>query len=431
MSRIVVIADAGQRQKSSHADDGSAEVSAPSGQQPAAGAQGARTQGDPAFELPPLINYKLPTKYWRFPAPSRVCFWRNIELTPIKTNQDIPVPEIFSTAEFPRSQDLLADTGLLVISWDSANGDSFYRSDETLNYLKTQGQIRISKLLSMGGTILMEGQTSTSRLVQDPYDAVFGEGELAVHTGWADIRSLAGPEAYPVDHGWWRWKARHPLLARIGERVTYKPNGRFAEDFEIYENVHPDFKPTIIADRPNANGDRNVRFTPGVGRDEYIWYGWFTSWGRDWIPLLGSKPKTIDAPVLLAKVVDNGLLLASTMWMSASQITIASRIAELTIDEELRGVVREYHRARLKLRNAVDRSLAVVGIISTAAAIGILAAAWDYALVHDSHAGAIALSVVGLGALSLTFSASSRYSFVRSRPYGVHWYQQLFKRRKL
>ena len=272
----------------------------------------------------------------------------------------------------------------------------------------------------------MEGQTANSALVQAPYDAVFGENEVCVLAGWEALRTLPGVQANTIGYGW-RSKHRHPLLDQLGETIKYEGNGRIPEDVEIYENVPPGVKPKTGNNASDGETERNLRFTPGIGRHKGISYGWFTSWGKAWIPLL--KENTIGAPILLAKTEGKGLLLASTMWMSASQVTVASRIAELAVDENLRKEVLRYHRKRVLYRRIADIGVAVIAAALVIAALWGLAWVWGAALDAENHVGAIALSVFGVGVLTVMATAWNRYRIVWSRPFGVGWYRQVLRRR--
>ena len=83
------------------------------------------------------------------------------------------------------------------MSWDSANGDPLYRSDATLNYLKTQAKVKVTNLLAQqGATVFLEGQTANAQPVQEPYDALFGYNEVRVITNWRDPSTIGGTDAH-------------------------------------------------------------------------------------------------------------------------------------------------------------------------------------------------------------------------------------------
>jgi hypothetical protein len=360
---------------------------------------------------PLITNYHLPAKFKDAPTPSRYCFWKAIPLT--AEDVEIPEPEIYSICAFPPSTDIYDQTSLLVLSWDSANGDPLYLSDAMLSYLETQGTVRIAKLLSENATILIETQAAQSRPVQEPYDAILGTNEVTVNSDWADNATVRGTDAAVNKHA-----KKHPILKVFSKSVAKDLNPERPRTAGIYENVPGE----LIPKNRDGTAKSNIRFHPRTGRDDAIWYGWFTWWGRDWIPLLNTESNHVHpSPVLLAKIKGKGLLLASTMWISASQCKLASRIAETAVSEELMESVRKYHKRKLRLRNAVDTSLFVTSLMIL---IGILIGL-TFLAEDQKHNWLLAVGGVGIVAIGVTWW--NMWTKFRARPFGVPWYLMLVR----
>ncbi|MBF6173229.1 hypothetical protein [Nocardia blacklockiae] len=356
-----------------------------------------------------IVNIQLPSKYHNNPPPSRYSFWKAIQLAAEDSKEALPAPVIYSVVTFPTSTDLYSNTKLLAISWDSANGDPLYRSDATLTYLRTQARVHIAELMKEGATVFIESQTAQSRPVQESYDAVLGAGELQVVTDWPSRATAHGRRTRRV-----RARKNHPVLRGLADPLDPDLNLCKTRPHEIFLNV-PD---ELI---PKANDGRargGIRYDPRSGISESTWFGWFTWWGPDWAPLLyNDGPDSDKGPVLLAKVRDRGLILASTMWISASQTRLASRIAETALSEDLMREVRRHHRAAKRRRLAVDL---LVGAAFLAGLILILTGL--IAVARDNDRDWV-LSVAGIGMVGTTVTAWQLFvQQIWRRPFGVPFY---------
>lgn len=369
-NRVVVLADPGQSDASE------------------------RRAGDE--DWPKVKNYQLPEKYVSASNPGRVCFWREIMFSNVDPDTPpVVAPEVFSVAEFPRSDQIFGDTALLIINWDAANGDPLYRADVTLAYLQTRGRVPIGRFLNGGGVALIESQTAQSRPVQESYDAIFDRREVTV-SSVSRYEHAAGAEAYVIPGA-----LSHPVVSifntdhvGIEASVTNRTN--------IFVNV-----PEEIRGAPGLRGsDGNI--------NQMLWFGWFTDWTVDWMPLLyvrvGGKERY---PVLLSKAVGNGLVLVSTMWLSLAQTRLSARIAEVARSEKLRKEAIALHRHVWRRRRAIDTLLGLL------AAGALVAAGAAFVEVARSARHSWILAALGIGAIGFSTSTWKLFLRIWARPLRV------------
>jgi hypothetical protein len=324
----------------------------------------------------------------------RHCYWQDV--LPITKD------DIYAIDDHPPAGELYGRTYLLVISYDSANGDPAFKSDVTLQYLETQARVRIHELLADGGTVLAECQTAQGVPVQKAYDAIFGGGELSVSVDVPPEGERRGASARIAKRF-----ANHPLL--VGMPGT------------VHENYQPAGE-RIFYDRFAKNPpDSSYIFDK---HKHSLWFGWFSWWGRDWVPLLyADVPHSYrlrngrgvgPAPILLAKVERNGLLLASTMWLAGARCTqLIENAADARLDE-----VRRCHRSIMRKRVLGDLT---IGLALVAALVGLLQLLIETAIRPDNFAFTWLLSVAGVGFVSAAIA--SWQWFIKSvwrRPHGVN-----------
>jgi hypothetical protein len=318
-------------------------------------------------------------------------------------------PRVYAITDYPSARKLYRKTKLLIINWDTANGDPAFTSDITLQYLETQARVRIHELLDAGGTVLAECQTAQGVPVQKSYDAIFGNGEIVVTTHVPPEQERRGETATIA-----RQYADHPLLVGMPKRLqqSYRSTGErlFYDRFAT---------PQQNAQRAETNENSGYIFD----RHKSLWFGWFTWWDRGWIPLLFAElPHSYlrkngwqaePAPVLLAKVERNGLLLASTLWMSGARCDrLIENVTDVEIDE-----VRTCHKAILRSRTIRDL---IVGFVLAASLVGILRLLVEAAIHPDSFSLAWLISVGGVGSVSFGLAAWNWYvTCVWRRPLGV------------
>jgi hypothetical protein len=259
------------------------------------------------------------------------------------------MPEVYSVAEFPRSDEIFKETGLLIVNWDAANGDPLYRGDATLTYLSTRGRVPIKRHLDGGGVLLIESQTASSRPVQESYDAIFDTREVTVGSVPGD-EFAAGLEAHVLDSAW-----NHPIFEGI-DQSTLRFESSISTDQQIFVNV-----PEELVALAGEEGPR--------GRDGHIskklWYGWFTHWGPEWMPLLYNRVgKNERYPILLSKACGPGLVLLSTLWLSVAQHDLSSRIAEVALNPGLLARAIEVQKRAQLRRRVIDYFTGLILIIA-------------------------------------------------------------------
>ena len=290
------------------------------------------------------------------------------------------------------------NTALLIVNWDAANGDPLYRGDATLTYLRTRGRVPISRFLNRGGVLLIESQTAQSRPVQESYDAIFATREVEVGSFVPKDEWAAGSEAYILK------RARgHPLLEIFNEEHV-RFESTVSEKVDIFEGVPHEIRPQS---NPGLRGsDGNV--------SRKLWFGWFTDWTVDWMPLLYVRVgKNERYPVLLAKTAGTGMVLLSTMWLSVAQHRLSCRIAEVARAPELLARATAVHRRARLRRRVMDVG---VGMLTLGAVTATGAGA--VALARSTHYSWI-LAALGIGTIGFATAAWRAFVHVWSRPLGV------------
>jgi hypothetical protein len=350
-------------------------------------------------DWPRVKNYQLPARYVDAPNPARVCFWREIRFRKVHlSNTDIAKPQVYSIAEFPRSDEIFKDTALLIVNWDAANGDSLYRGDDTLTYLATRGRVPIERFLNAGGVLLIESQTAQSRPVQESYDAIFDAREITVGKVEKD-EFAAGTEAHILN------SARNHPIVEIFDSASITFDSTVRDDANLFVNV-----PEEIRARPGYTG---LRGSDG-NISKKLWFGWFTKWSVDWMPLFYVRVgKNERYPVLLTKAYEGGLIVLSTMWLSVAQHPLSSRIAEVALSPELlAAAVKVQSRARRRRRLGDSLVGFIVLIALLVATLGVVA------LARRADQSWI-LAALGIGAIGLATAAWRVFRLVYDRPLSV------------
>lgn len=381
-------------------------VLADPGQSDASNSEAARN-GD----WPKVNNYQLPAKYVDAPNPGRVCFWPKIQFTTVSpSNAHVASPEVYSIAEFPRSDELFRDTQLLIVNWDAANGDPLYQADATLTYLSTRGQVPLKRFLNDGGVLLVESQTAQSRPVQESYDAIFDSREVTVGSVPRD-EFAAGTEAHVL-----RGARKHPIV-QFSDSSTLKFDSNVSTTEYIFVNV-----PTEVAAPVSQAGPRGSNGS--ISRK--LWFGWFTQWSVDWMPLLYIQVGQDDRyPVLLSKVHGRGLILLSTLWLSVAQHPLCSRIAEVALSSELLTESVRVQKRKVFNRRLVD---SLIGLVFTLAIF--LTAFGVVELARNAEQNWI-LATLGIGVIGLITAAWKIFLRVYDRPLGVSFIKTFGPRDRL
>jgi hypothetical protein len=290
-----------------------------------------------------LVDRTIPSKG----LPARSCFWDRVELP--------SPPEILSISDSnglvrsnPDAEQVRIDLAdIVIVNWDASNGDYSCGSDDVYLYFLTRKDRRTA-FLANGGILLCEFQSGKGVLHQGAYNVIFGEGEVTV---------------FEAQLGQIRKPARDETGRAQQKRNEARSHGAVVQKFHTYfwRIDHPLVKdlPNMLRARFVADTDQifnySTKFTEFQAykdRKSQLWRGWFVNWRKGWVPLLVAiTPKeqsaralqTVGAlhriywrllklaksqyehlfklprAVLLVKVEDNGLMLASTMWIAGSQ----------------------------------------------------------------------------------------------------------------
>lgn len=350
----------------------------------------------------------------------RSSFWENeLKLRELSV-EEYCVPDYVKKHEIVP----INNADIFIVSWDTVNGDPVCEADVTLRFFQSHGKNLVASLMSNGSILFSDFQTAYGVPVQASYDALFGKGELTVLDRVLDKDALSGKEAIRFNRS-----ARHPLLP-AEPKIEAQPISKNDKLFSL-----------------SVNSDRKDILPFEHYRDS-LWFGWFTSWRRDWIPLLSaSQPHDIDTssqlrrvPVLLAKVVDNGLLVASTMSPATAKCT---KLIDKLVEADL-NTIRQYHSRAMLRRNLGD--LVWAGIIFLALVL-ISLGLWSLYASETSEtvtissktftvfSGTVAvylkllLSVLSVGVLTAISLARDVYwKYVWNRPHGTGVLEPLWVR---
>lgn len=241
---------------------------------------------------------------------------------------------------------------LIVCNWDVANGEYNYDSDVTLAYFRARGAQDIRLFIDSGTRFLCEIQANGGRPNQNTYDSIFGEDEVTV-AGMGTLGSSGGLSygnsviVHPAGQN-------HPILASL---------------MDLKGNDDPRPVQEWVPALPQTPASESAYCTY---RDAIYW-GWFTKWGKGWVPLLqATQPSSDGKPrvVMLAKegTYPGGEYIATTMLMANTGLS-AFRKGLRNVDREaLIGFYSKVYQAhersmRLRTFGAWLAYLAVLGIV--------------------------------------------------------------------
>jgi hypothetical protein len=239
----------------------------------------------------------------------RTCQWAEyLAALGVADVETVSVADLERTYNVVRLQGRGTDwTGLVIVAWDSANGDAACGSDRTLAFFRDNGLVRLNQLMTFQSILLCEAQTAARVPLQAAYDAIFGPGEVTV------VSSAGAPDQDGVRRGPWGdwvrrqgWSLRHPVISLL---ISHHP-------------LLDDMSRRVRGERTYRGPLFNLRNRPSdeEGTDHILWRGWFTEWRRGWLPLVFAddphRGTSFRRPVLLAKPYRHGLLLASTLWIA-------------------------------------------------------------------------------------------------------------------
>jgi uncharacterized protein YfiM (DUF2279 family) len=349
--------------------------------------------------------------------PSRNCYWKHlpIKFTPENDSSvQVPKPEIFAIAEYPSQNRLYENTRLLVVNWDAANGDPLYRSDVTLEYFRSRADVRLTRHFQQGGLLLVESQAASNRPVQEAYDAILGSGEVVVLSTALPYEDGTGEIAYAN----MRLKD-HPLVKLSGTSGELRAVSENGSTGPVFLHVPDVLLPKRIDGQSAAVGYRDD--------GQRLWFGWFESWSAEWLPLYFASSKDAkrgSRAVMLCKRQGSGMVIASTLWASRVQPTLASRVVEMAfVPQMLESAQKQYQLAKRR-RRITDGFVAALLVMSVVLSEGALV--WMARSVESGWAlKALAWQgVSGVGAIAVVQVAWRWYrSRLWTRPLGVAWWR--------
>jgi hypothetical protein len=312
----------------------------------------------------------------------------------------------------------IPDADLIVISWDTANGDGGRGSDQTLQFFTAEGRSRLWELLNPysgdGAVLFCECQTVQGLPVQAAYDAIFGTGEITVLSEPINAAVRFGTQASPAKF----WGRTHPMMRGCEWPMHQAFLANIPQGRQL-QLLGPDTYP--VPDESNP-----VDTTPLIHyRRESLWFGWFTQWKRGWVPILvadfSSRTEAEyrglpEVPaILLAKKSGRGYVLASTLWL-AGMPEVGKFIRRLQ-DPDWEAI-RSYHR-RVRLSQFLeDLTLSLIML-----AIAVLLSIFVVQLTFSPSANSGLKTVVvgsGLSAISIfNIWVVRGWRRVWTRPYGT------------
>jgi hypothetical protein len=203
----------------------------------------------------------------------------------------------------------LATRQVLVLNFDSINGDPGFGSDIALDWFRH----RYPELLhwvAQGGILIVEGQTMLSVPTQASYDALFGHRELRV----------SGPSEKLVPGVEWR---------KIGGdcKITSK-----ARKYKLFEDIKPGSH-TITCPRDltldyffPGNAKLMLSSASALPSWRLLYRGWFSKlpvFRRQfrWVPLIETAHRRFNQAVLKGARHGKGVMFVSTMFLAGTAQT--------------------------------------------------------------------------------------------------------------
>jgi hypothetical protein len=201
---------------------------------------------------------------------------------------------------------LLDWADVLVLNFDSINGDPVFGSDVALDWFRHR-ELTILAFVAEGGIVVVEGQTMLSVPVQESYDAIFGRRELRV----------SGPTTRSVSS-----------VERDKIGGSCRINDEAGRRYNLFTGLGTN---RIFSDAP----DNVQHFFPGAARlalgvaneEDFTWKllyrGWFSrlrplSRRLRWVNLIETDNQPYPQAVLVGAQWGNGAIFASTMFLAGT-----------------------------------------------------------------------------------------------------------------
>ncbi len=221
------------------------------------------------------------------PAKRRYCFWSDV--LPRFSRVE------FEEVSFPEKRREIRYVGLddfdiIIFNWDVTDGDFTFESDIT-RAIVTRRRHHFRNFVRSGGLLIAECQSSHWKPDQSSYDLLFGENELRV----AEFINAGTGTTGNIN-----LKLReHPFLRLLPETISSEY--LYPRDLQWFP--------------PNSVSPRAIDLT----RSSKLYSGWFTEWRASWLPLVFEAKNRF--PIMLAKVDENGLYVATTMFLASSGVS--------------------------------------------------------------------------------------------------------------
>lgn len=200
--------------------------------------------------------------------------------------------------------ELLQDAEVLIVNWDSINGDPDFGAHITCDWCAHRRNNILGWVFD-GGVLLIEGQANLGIPAQSAYDSILGFSEL----------STCGAED-PLN------PIKQEL--RVGKSVKLSRQAKNSRLFELLPRVlsvqgganHDDMFPRGTAGRLVARFLRR-------GQWPLLYRGWFQPhpFRRTrfhWIPLVKTEGRSFNHPTLMVAQYGTGAIFASTMLLASS-----------------------------------------------------------------------------------------------------------------
>ena len=297
-------------------------------------------------------------------------FWTDV-LTDLKRQQGIDTTvKLCPLADMMRAplrdadpvflEQLQDGTDVLVVNWDAINGDPDFGADAALSWFNHR-HMAVRDWLNGGGVLILEGQAVLGVPSQDAYDALLGDGELAV----------CGAED-PSDPG---AQERRMQGACRTTRTARRAKGFTAiEDIRSRETLtHDDMFPPETSGRLVAAYIRRGDYRAMVYRGWFRRRAWRSQTTLRWLPYIRrAKLWPLNYSTMLVAKVDKGAIFATTMLLSGTGqtrliqaiLSTHGRVSELPEPERLWSVIS---------RHGVP---ALAGLITSALTLSFISTDW-------------------------------------------------------
>lgn len=185
----------------------------------------------------------------------------------------------------------LEKTQILIINWDSINGDPVYGSDRTHQFFKHYMH-SLYTWVQKGGIVIVECQSSQWKLIKEAYQ-IFDES-IQVTDEIKKYRKIAY-----IDE---TIREFHPILLGIDRQI--EPDAIFDQKLWF----------------PRTSTNVSAQAKQNLTQNRKLSVGWFTGYSDQWTPILYSDTES-EKPVMLCKILSNidgtniGAFILTTMYL--------------------------------------------------------------------------------------------------------------------